>query len=171
MRNRYDDQTYNNKCVQFALSHIHVQCRAANQIVPRYQRHWRNDSDDSFQSEGPATDHGSLAPTHEGRDKGAASGRSPNFAGCASKRGAVAAQGPPQLSDAGDLRRNLSVGGRGTLFARGTSVRCQATNAMGSLTAVINASKINEMLKRTVSVCTRITCNVRVCTYMRFGYE
>lgn len=27
--------------------------------------------------------HGSLAPTHEGRDKGAATGRSPNFAECA----------------------------------------------------------------------------------------
>ncbi|KAK1134793.1 hypothetical protein K0M31_007564 [Melipona bicolor] len=75
--------------------------------------------------EGPATDHGSLAPTHEGRDKGAASGRSPNFAGCATKRGAVAAQGPPQLSDAGDLRRKLvGVGGREhRLSARGTRQR------------------------------------------------
>ena len=69
--------------------------------------------------------HGSLAPTHEGRDKGAASGRSPNFAGCATKRGAVAAQGPPQLSDAGDLRRKLvGVGGREQrLSARGTRQR------------------------------------------------
>lgn len=123
IRNRYLDQTYDNKYVQSALSHIYVESRAAKHIVRRDQRHRRNDSDDSFQSEGPATDHGSLAPTHEGRDKGAASGRSPNFAGCASKRGAVAAQGPPQLSDAGDLRRNLSVGGRGTLFAKGTHQR------------------------------------------------
>ncbi|KYQ58245.1 hypothetical protein ALC60_02665 [Trachymyrmex zeteki] len=52
--------------------------------------------------------HGSSAPTHGGRDKGAAHGSFSQFRGVRPERGAVAAQGPPQLSDGGDLRRAAS---------------------------------------------------------------
>lgn len=60
--------------------------------------------------------HGSSAPTHGGRDKGAAHGSFSQFRGLRPERGAVAAQGPPQLSDGGDLRRAASPCRRATAF-------------------------------------------------------
>lgn len=100
--------------------------------------------------------------SHGSRKLGADAGRAgrgrgqrsfSQFRGVRLKQGAVAAQGPPQLSDAGDLRRNGRVGGR--CFSRRTP-----TPTGRSLTAVINAFEINEMLKRSTRVLRACACSV-----------
>ncbi|KYM80200.1 hypothetical protein ALC53_09294 [Atta colombica] len=97
--------------------------------------------------------HGSSAPTHGGRDKGAAHGSFSQFRGVRPERGAVAAQGPPQLSDGGDLRRAASPCRRATAFLlrepsvesgrRAANLGCGESRPGGN-----QSGKINETLKR-----------------------